>query len=105
MSPGYAILLSIAQCFSLTKPLDVENVAEFLSYRGYESDPRNQVILRDDSDPRSPYFPNGCVARVLWVCAWANVGCDRHNILAAIDWLVSEPGYACTKNAVEGRVY
>jgi len=51
---------------------DVENVAEFLSYRGYPSDPRSQVILRDDMEEQ--YYPSG------------------HNILAAIDWLVSEPG-------------
>ncbi|QDS74925.1 hypothetical protein FKW77_004273 [Venturia effusa] len=51
---------------------DVQNVAEFLSYRGYSDDPRSQVILRDDME--GPYYPSG------------------HNILAAIDWLVSEPG-------------
>lgn len=51
---------------------DVENVAEFLSYRGYSNDPRSQVILRDDMG--GAYYPSG------------------HNILAAIDWLVSEPG-------------
>jgi len=50
---------------SLTRALDVENVAEFLSYRGYENDPRSQVILRDDSDPQSPYFPNGYDFNVL----------------------------------------
>jgi metacaspase-1 len=36
---------------------DVENVAEFLSYRGYSDDPRAQVILRDDA--RGQYYPNG----------------------------------------------
>ncbi|KAG0649255.1 Metacaspase-1 [Hyphodiscus hymeniophilus] len=51
---------------------DVENVAEFLSYRGYSDDPRSQVILRDDLG--GMYYPTG------------------HNMLAAIDWLVSEPG-------------
>ncbi|RDW95202.1 putative metacaspase [Coleophoma crateriformis] len=51
---------------------DVENVAEFLSYRGYDTSPRSQVILRDDLEDQ--YYPSG------------------HNILAAIDWLVSEPG-------------
>ncbi|RFU28813.1 hypothetical protein B7463_g7526, partial [Scytalidium lignicola] len=51
---------------------DVENVAEFLSYQGYSDDPTSQVILRDDRD--GPYYPTG------------------HNVLAAIDWLVSEPG-------------
>lgn len=54
---------------------DVENVAEFLSYRGYPSDPRSQVILRDDRG--GAYYPSG------------------HNILAAMDWLVSEPGTCC----------
>ena len=51
---------------------DVENMAEFLSYRGYDSSPRNQVIMRDDMS--AAYYPSG------------------HNILAAMDWLVSEPG-------------
>ncbi|TID15197.1 putative metacaspase [Venturia nashicola] len=46
--------------------------AEFLRYRGYSDDPRSQVILKDDRE--GPYYPSG------------------HNILAAIDWLVSEPG-------------
>ena len=36
---------------------DVENIAEFLSYRGYSSDPRSQVILRDDL--RDMYYPSG----------------------------------------------
>lgn len=36
---------------------DVENVAEFLSYRGYSSDPRSQVILRDDYG--GMYYPSG----------------------------------------------
>jgi hypothetical protein len=36
---------------------DVQNVAEFLSYRGYSNDPRSQVILRDDY--RGPYYPSG----------------------------------------------
>ncbi|KAL1297928.1 hypothetical protein AAFC00_006441 [Neodothiora populina] len=51
---------------------DVANIAEFLMYRGYPDDPRSQVILRDDR--QDEYYPTG------------------HNILAAIDWLVSEPG-------------
>ncbi|KAK4945520.1 hypothetical protein LTR66_014379 [Elasticomyces elasticus] len=54
---------------------DVQNVAEFLSYRGYSNDPRSQVILRDDRS--GPYYPTG------------------HNILAAMGWLVSEPGTTC----------
>lgn len=36
---------------------DVENVAEFLSYRGYSDDPRSQVILRDDLGGQ--YYPTG----------------------------------------------
>ncbi len=36
---------------------DVENVAEFLGYRGYSNDPRSQVILRDDKP--GPYYPSG----------------------------------------------
>ena len=54
---------------------DVNNVQEFLSYRGFSQDRRSQVIMRDDNytDPRGPFYPNG------------------HNILAAMQWLVSEP--------------
>ena len=57
---------------------DVSNMMEFLSYKGYSSDPRSQVVMRDDShtDPRGPFFPTG------------------RNILAAMHWLVSEP-YTC----------
>lgn len=57
---------------------DVDNMAEFLSYRGYDNSHRNRVILTDRPEvpPHSPYYPTG------------------HNILAAMDWLVSEPG--CT---------
>ncbi|KAF2822487.1 peptidase C14 [Ophiobolus disseminans] len=57
---------------------DVDNMAEFLSYRGYSTTSNNRVILTDRSDvaQHSPYFPTG------------------HNILAAMDWLVSEP--SCT---------
>jgi len=54
---------------------DVRNVAEFLSYRGYSSSQRDQVILRDDQ--KGAFYPNG------------------HNILAAMDWLVSEPNTTC----------
>jgi hypothetical protein len=36
---------------------DVENVAQFLTYRGYPSDPRSQVILRDDMPEE--YYPSG----------------------------------------------
>ncbi|CAJ2501414.1 Uu.00g042670.m01.CDS01 [Anthostomella pinea] len=58
---------------------DVDNVHQFLSAQGYSSDPRDQVIMRDDSrtDPRGPFWPNG------------------HNMLAAMQWLVSEPGTCC----------
>jgi hypothetical protein len=54
---------------------DVANMADFLSYKGYSNHPASQVIMRDDqqTDPRGPYFPNG------------------HNMLAAMQWLVSEP--------------
>ncbi|KAF2848501.1 peptidase C14 [Plenodomus tracheiphilus IPT5] len=57
---------------------DVENMSEFLSYRGYTDSPRDRVILTDGPEvsPSSPYYPTG------------------HNLLAAMDWLVSEPG--CT---------
>ncbi|KAF1978891.1 peptidase C14 [Bimuria novae-zelandiae CBS 107.79] len=57
---------------------DVDNVAEFLSYRGYSNSHRDRVILSDNFmvNRDSPYYPTG------------------HNILAAMDWLVSEPG--CT---------
>ena len=55
---------------------DVSNVTEFLISRGFSTHPSCMVTLTDNSDPRSPYFPTG------------------HNILAAMHWLVSEPG--CT---------
>lgn len=58
---------------------DVDNVHQFLAAQNYSSDPRDQVIMRDDSrtDPRGPFWPNG------------------HNMLAAMQWLVSEPGTCC----------
>lgn len=54
---------------------DVENMRGFLSAVGYPSDPRSQVVMRDDpyTDPRGPMFP------------------VAHNMLAAMSWLVSEP--------------
>src|SRR5690242_1870216 len=57
---------------------DIENIAEFLEYRGYGNDRRSRVTLADlpDVEYDSPYYPTG------------------HNILAAMDWLVSEPN--CT---------
>jgi hypothetical protein len=36
---------------------DVENVAEFLSYRGYSNNSHSQIILRDDM--QGPYYPSG----------------------------------------------
>jgi hypothetical protein len=50
-------------------------MAQFLSFKGYPTDPKSQVIMRDDAntDPRGPFFPTG------------------KNILAAMHWLVSEP--------------
>ncbi|KAF3003218.1 hypothetical protein E8E13_009849 [Curvularia kusanoi] len=57
---------------------DVDNMAEYLSYRGYDNSRHNRVILSDrpEVDPSSPYYPTG------------------QNLLAAMDWLVSEPN--CT---------
>lgn len=57
---------------------DVDNVAEFLGYKGYRNNHRDRVILSDNPavGQDSPYWPSG------------------HNLLAAMDWLVSEPG--CT---------
>ena len=55
---------------------DVENVHQFLHAMGYPSDQRSQVILRDNqqTDPHGQFWPNG------------------RNMLAAMSWLVSEPG-------------
>lgn len=57
---------------------DVDNMAEYLSIRGYENSHKNRVILTDrpEVSQDSPFYPTG------------------FNILAAMDWLVSEPG--CT---------
>jgi len=57
---------------------DIDNIAEWLTYRGYNNTHRDRVILSDNAmvAQNSPYYPSG------------------HNILAAMDWLVSEPG--CT---------
>ncbi|KAK7895122.1 hypothetical protein LTR67_005861 [Exophiala xenobiotica] len=54
---------------------DVTNMMDFLKFKGYSSDPQDQVIMRDDrdTDPRGPFFPTG------------------RNILAAMHWLISEP--------------
>ncbi|KAI6895238.1 metacaspase [Hortaea werneckii] len=55
---------------------DVHNVREFLQAVGYSDDQQSQVVMRDDqyTDPRGPYWPTG------------------DNMLAAMDWLISEPG-------------
>jgi hypothetical protein len=54
---------------------DVTNMSQFLSYKGYSTDQRSQVIMRDDpnTDPQGPFFPTG------------------KNMLAAMHWLISEP--------------
>lgn len=61
---------------------DIANIAAFLSSRAYpsaETDLASQVILLDspEIDPSSSYYPTG------------------HNMLAAMDWLVSEPNTTC----------
>ena len=54
---------------------DVQNMSRFLISRGYPTDPNSMVVL---TDARSgPFYPTG------------------HNMLAAMDWLVSEPGCCC----------
>ena len=55
---------------------DVENVREFIDQQGYPTDENSQMVLRDDkkTDPNGPLWPTG------------------KNILAAMQWLVSEPG-------------
>ncbi|KAI6831992.1 metacaspase [Hortaea werneckii] len=55
---------------------DVHNVREFLQAMGYSDDQESQVVMRDDqyTDPHGPYWPTG------------------DNMLAAMDWLISEPG-------------
>lgn len=52
---------------------DVQNMTAFLISRGYSTDPRDMVVMTETRGP-GPYYPTG------------------HNILAAMDWLVSEPG-------------
>lgn len=51
---------------------DVQNVASWLVSRGYSSDPRDMLFLTDERS--GPYYPSG------------------YNILAAMNWLISEPG-------------
>ncbi|KAK5166993.1 uncharacterized protein LTR77_007722 [Saxophila tyrrhenica] len=55
---------------------DVENIHEFLTSQGYPTDQKSQVIMRDDehTDRNGRFWPTGA------------------NILAAMQWLVSEPG-------------
>jgi len=54
---------------------DVVNMQRFLTTRGYPTDQYNQVILSDAR--QGPFYPSG------------------HNMLAAMDWLVSEPNCCC----------
>lgn len=54
---------------------DVRNMIPFLQSRGYPAREPYMIVLADDR--RGPYYPTA------------------HNILAAMDWLVSEPGYSC----------
>ncbi|KEF60370.1 uncharacterized protein A1O9_01930 [Exophiala aquamarina CBS 119918] len=58
---------------------DVANMSEFLVSRGYPKQPGSMVQLTDSNynPPNSPYYPSA------------------HNILAAMAWLVSEPGCVC----------
>jgi len=51
---------------------DVNNMAAFLMSRGYRNSPQDMVVLTDNRS--GPYYPTA------------------HNILAAMDWLVNEPG-------------
>ena len=55
---------------------DVENIHKFLTSQGYPTDSKSQLIMRDDehTNPRDKLYPTGV------------------NILAAMQWLVSEPG-------------
>ena len=54
---------------------DVTNMTAFLNSKGYSSDQRSQVIMRDDNrtEPRGQFWPTG------------------KNMLAAMHWLISEP--------------
>ncbi len=54
---------------------DVRNMTQFLISRGYPSDEKSMVILTDAR--QGPFYPSG------------------KNILAAMDWLVSESGTQC----------
>jgi len=50
---------------------DVRNMVQFLIARGFSTNERDMVVLADDRG--GPFYPTG------------------HNILAAMQWLVSEP--------------
>jgi metacaspase-1 len=54
---------------------DVRNILQFLASRGFPTDERSMVVLADDRT--GPYYPSG------------------HNILAAMEWLISEPNCSC----------
>ena len=54
---------------------DVENMTRFLISRGYPQDPSSMVILTDAR--QGPFYPTG------------------RNMLAAMQWLVSEPNTCC----------
>jgi len=54
---------------------DVRNMVEFLKWQGFPDDERSMVILADDRGDQ--FYPSGA------------------NILAAMDWLVSEPNTSC----------
>ena len=55
---------------------DVDNIHNFITSQKYPTDRKSQVVMRDDeeTDPHGRFFPTGA------------------NILAAMQWLVSEPG-------------
>ena len=55
---------------------DVQNMTAFLVSRGYSTHPRDMVVMTE-SRGYGPYYPSA------------------HNIVAAMDWLVSEPGTMC----------
>lgn len=54
---------------------DVRNMIQFLQARGFSTSERDMVVLADDRG--GPFYPSG------------------HNILSAMDWLVSEPNCSC----------
>jgi len=54
---------------------DVQNMSEFLDARGFPSDQSSRVVMTDARE--GPFYPTG------------------RNMLAAMDWLVSEPQTIC----------